>query len=72
MEGGSRGCSLAGIQRGCPSSQDQVRGDKALRQLNMAKDIKDSKKSFCRYVGDKQNTRKNEDPFKKERGDLIT
>lgn len=63
MEGGSRGCSLAGIQRGCPSSQGgeeikvkvkEVRGDKALRELNVARDIKDNKISFCRYVDKKE------------------
>lgn len=38
----------------------------------MALDIENNKKSFCRYVDDKRNTRNNEDPLWKERGDLIT
>lgn len=70
MEGGNRGCNLAWheYREVVRAARDQVRGDKALRQLNMARDIKNNKKSFCRYVGDKWNTRKNEEPSLEGKG----
>ncbi|GAB0189884.1 mitochondrial enolase superfamily member 1 [Grus japonensis] len=41
-------------------------------ELNLARDIKSNKKSFCRYVSDKRKTRENVGPLWKETGDLVT
>ncbi|GAB0183571.1 mitochondrial enolase superfamily member 1 [Grus japonensis] len=54
------------------AARDQVRKAKALIELNLARDIKDNKKSFYRYVSDKRKTRENADPLWKEMGDLVT
>lgn len=40
-------------------------------ELNMARDIKDNKKTFCRLFGDKRKIRKNVSPLQKEKGDLV-
>ncbi|GAB0209035.1 mitochondrial enolase superfamily member 1 [Grus japonensis] len=52
--------------------RDQVRKAKALTELNLARDVKDNKKSFYRYVSDKRRTRENVGPLWNERGDLVT
>ncbi|KFV04577.1 hypothetical protein N340_07601, partial [Tauraco erythrolophus] len=54
------------------ATRDQVRKAKALIELNLARDIKDNKKSFYRYVSDKKISRKNTSPLRKETGDLAT
>ena len=54
------------------AARDQVRKAKALIGLNLAMDVKGSKKSFYRYVSDKRNTRENVGPLWKETGDLLT
>ncbi|KAK4812942.1 hypothetical protein QYF61_002073 [Mycteria americana] len=54
------------------AARDQVRKAKALIELNLARDIKDKKKSFYRYYGDKRKTRENTCPLQKETGDLVT
>ncbi|GAB0204964.1 hypothetical protein GRJ2_002962000 [Grus japonensis] len=54
------------------AARDQVRKVKALIELNLARDVKDNKKSFYRYVSDKRRTRENVSPLQKETGDLVT
>ncbi|GAB0209007.1 mitochondrial enolase superfamily member 1 [Grus japonensis] len=54
------------------AARAQVRKAKALTELNLARDVKDNKKSFYRYVSDKRRTRENVGPFQNERGDLVT
>ena len=68
----SRTGSLKGIQRNCLSSQDQVRKATVLTELNLTRDIKSNKKSFCRYVSDRRKARKNVSPLWKEMGDLVS
>lgn len=40
-------------------------------ELNLAWDIKDNKKTFYRFFGDKRKIRKNVGPLQKEKGDLV-
>ncbi|GAB0189727.1 hypothetical protein GRJ2_001438000 [Grus japonensis] len=54
------------------AARDQVRKAEALIELNLARDVKDNKKSFCRCIGDKWKTRENVGPLWKETGDLVT
>ncbi|GAB0208302.1 hypothetical protein GRJ2_003295900 [Grus japonensis] len=54
------------------AARDQVRKAKALRELNLARDIKGNKKSFYRYVSEKRKTRENVGPLWNETGDLVT
>ncbi|GAB0189136.1 mitochondrial enolase superfamily member 1 [Grus japonensis] len=54
------------------AARDQVRKAKALIEISLARDVKDNKKSFYRYVGDKRTTRDNVGPFQNEMGDLVT
>ncbi|GAB0206735.1 mitochondrial enolase superfamily member 1 [Grus japonensis] len=68
----ARAGSLGRIQRNCQTARDQVRNTKALRELNLARDVKDNKKSFYRYVSDKRRTRENVGPLWNETGDLVT
>jgi len=42
---------------------NQIRKAKALIELNLARDIKGNKKTFCRYVSDKRKTRENVGPL---------
>ncbi|PKU36054.1 rna-directed dna polymerase from mobile element jockey-like [Limosa lapponica baueri] len=51
---------------------NQIRQAKAQRELNLARDIKDNKKSFYKYVRDKGKTREDVGPLWKETGDLVT
>ncbi|GAB0203811.1 hypothetical protein GRJ2_002846700 [Grus japonensis] len=53
------------------AARAQVRKAKALTELNLARDIKDNKKSFYRYVSDKRRTRENVGPLQNETGDLV-
>jgi len=48
-----------------------VRKAKAVIELNLARDIKGSKKNFCSYVSDKIKTGENIGPLWKETGDLV-
>lgn len=48
------------------SIQFQVSKAKAQVELNLSRDIKDSKKSYYKYVSDKRKTREKEVPLKKE------
>ncbi|GAB0175820.1 mitochondrial enolase superfamily member 1 [Grus japonensis] len=54
------------------AARDQVRKAKALRELNLARNVKDNKKSFYKYISDKRKTRENMGPLQKEMGDLVT
>ncbi|PKU39222.1 rna-directed dna polymerase from mobile element jockey-like [Limosa lapponica baueri] len=54
------------------ASRNQIRQVKAQAELNLARDIKDNKKNFYRYVRDKGKTREVEGPLRKETGDLAT
>ena len=51
---------------------DQVRKAKVLIELNLSRDIKDDKKSFCRYISDKKKVRESAGPLQKKMGDLVT
>ncbi|GAB0187360.1 mitochondrial enolase superfamily member 1 [Grus japonensis] len=52
--------------------REQVRKVKALIELNVARDVKDNKKSFYTYVSDKRKMRENVSPLWNEMGDLVT
>ncbi|GAB0209092.1 mitochondrial enolase superfamily member 1 [Grus japonensis] len=54
------------------AARDQDRKAKALIELNLARDVKDNKKSFYRYVSDKRKMRETVGPLRNERGDLVT
>ena len=53
------------------AASDQVRKAKAMTEINLARDIKGNKKSFCRYISDKSKTRENMGPLQKEMQDLV-
>ncbi|GAB0207663.1 hypothetical protein GRJ2_003232000 [Grus japonensis] len=55
-----------------PAARDQVRKAKALIELNLARDVKDNKKSFYRYVSDKRKMRVNVGILQNETGHLVT
>ncbi|GAB0185675.1 mitochondrial enolase superfamily member 1 [Grus japonensis] len=54
------------------AARDQVRKAKALIEISLARDVKDNKKSFYRYVSDKRRTREDVGPLRNETGDLVT
>ncbi|GAB0180267.1 mitochondrial enolase superfamily member 1 [Grus japonensis] len=54
------------------AARDQVRKAKALIEISLARDVKDNKKSFYRYVSDKRRMRENVGPLWNEMGDLVT
>ncbi|GAB0176707.1 mitochondrial enolase superfamily member 1 [Grus japonensis] len=54
------------------AARDQVRRAKALIEISLARDVKDNKKSFCRYVSEKRRMRENVGPLRNETGDLVT
>ncbi|GAB0178252.1 hypothetical protein GRJ2_000290500 [Grus japonensis] len=54
------------------AARDRVRKAKALIEINLARDVKDNKKSFYRYVSGKRRTRENMGPLQNETGDLVT
>ncbi|GAB0183773.1 mitochondrial enolase superfamily member 1 [Grus japonensis] len=51
---------------------EQVRKAKALIEISLARDVKDKKKSFYRYVSDKRRMRENGGPLWNETGELVT
>ncbi|GAB0182959.1 mitochondrial enolase superfamily member 1 [Grus japonensis] len=53
-------------------AREQVRKAKALIEISLARDVKDNKKSFYRYVSDKRKIRENVGPLWNETGDLVT
>ncbi|GAB0207806.1 hypothetical protein GRJ2_003246300 [Grus japonensis] len=54
------------------AARAQVRKAKALIEISLARDVKDNKKSFYKYVSDKRRTRENVGPLRNEMGDLVT
>ncbi|GAB0176407.1 mitochondrial enolase superfamily member 1 [Grus japonensis] len=54
------------------AAREQVRKAKGLIEISLARDVKDNKKSFYRYVSDKRRTRENVGPLRNETGDLVT
>ncbi|GAB0204525.1 mitochondrial enolase superfamily member 1 [Grus japonensis] len=54
------------------AAREQVRKAKALTEISLARDVKDNKKSFYRYVSDKRRMRENVGPLRNEMGDLVT
>ncbi|GAB0205871.1 hypothetical protein GRJ2_003052700 [Grus japonensis] len=54
------------------AAREQVRKAKALIEISLARDVKDNKKRFYRYVSDKRRTRENVGPLQNETGDLVT
>ncbi|GAB0176434.1 mitochondrial enolase superfamily member 1 [Grus japonensis] len=54
------------------AAREQVRKAKALIEISLARDVKDNKKSFYRYVSDKRRTRENVGPLRNEMGELVT
>ncbi|GAB0177934.1 hypothetical protein GRJ2_000258700 [Grus japonensis] len=54
------------------AAREQVRKAKALTEISLARDVKDNKKSFYRYVSDKRRTRENMGPLWNEMGDPVT
>ncbi|GAB0182873.1 mitochondrial enolase superfamily member 1 [Grus japonensis] len=54
------------------AAREQVRKAKALIEISLARDVKDNKKSFYRYVSDKRRTRENVGPLQNKTGDLVT
>ncbi|GAB0209965.1 mitochondrial enolase superfamily member 1 [Grus japonensis] len=54
------------------AARDQVRKAKALTELNLARDVKNNKKSFYAYVSDKRKMRENVGPLRNETDDLVT
>ncbi|GAB0208316.1 mitochondrial enolase superfamily member 1 [Grus japonensis] len=54
------------------AARDQVRKAKALTEISLARDVKDNKKGFYRYVSEKRRTRENVGPLWNEMGDLVT
>ena len=40
-------------------------------ELNLVRDVKDSKKGFCKFIGDKRQTRENVGPLLNDLGDLV-
>ncbi|GAB0190395.1 mitochondrial enolase superfamily member 1 [Grus japonensis] len=68
----ARAGSLGEMQRTVQAARDQVRKAKALIEISLARDVKDNKKSFYRYVSDKRRTRENVGPLWNETGDLVT
>jgi len=66
MECGKRDTSLV---RAC---RDATRKAKVHLQLNLARDLKDIKKGFFKYISSKQKTRDNVGPLLNELGVLVT
>ncbi|GAB0204212.1 mitochondrial enolase superfamily member 1 [Grus japonensis] len=54
------------------AARDQVRKAKALIDISLARDAKDNKKSFYRYVSEKRRMREDVGPLRNEMGDLVT
>ncbi|PKU35912.1 hypothetical protein llap_13783 [Limosa lapponica baueri] len=54
------------------AARNKIRQAKAQIELNLARDIKGSKKNFCKCVRDKMKTREDVGPLWKETRDLVT
>ncbi|GAB0185935.1 mitochondrial enolase superfamily member 1 [Grus japonensis] len=64
--------NLGGIQNIVQAYRDEVRKAEAQLELDLAWDVKDNKKGFYKYIGDKRKTRENVGPLLNEMGDLVT
>ena len=53
-------------------ARDQVRKAKDQSELNLARDVKDNRKGFYRYIAKKRQTRDNVGPLQKPSGELAT
>uniref|UniRef100_A0A8B9FTL9 Reverse transcriptase domain-containing protein n=1 Tax=Amazona collaria TaxID=241587 RepID=A0A8B9FTL9_9PSIT len=53
-------------------ARDQVRKAKAHLELNLARDVKDNRKGFYRYIADKRQVRDTVGPLQKPSGELAT
>ncbi|GAB0184039.1 mitochondrial enolase superfamily member 1 [Grus japonensis] len=52
--------------------RDATRKTKAHLELNLARDVKDNKKGFFKYISSKRKTRENVGPLLNEVGALVT
>ncbi|KFU86754.1 hypothetical protein M959_06752, partial [Chaetura pelagica] len=52
--------------------RDQVRRAKSLLELDLARDVKNNKKSFFRYLGEKRTFKESVGPLLKETGKVAT
>jgi len=72
-----RGCKQGWVVREnyrniAQGSRDEGRKTKALMELNLARDLKDKRKGFHKYTGDKKKTRENVDPLLNALRDQVT
>lgn len=51
------------------AARDHVKKAKTLTEFNLARYIQGNKKSFCKYLSDKRETRENVGPLQKGMGD---
>ena len=58
-----------GIARAC---RDAVRKAKVQLKLKLARDVKNCKKGFFRYINNKQKPKENNGPLLNRRGELVT
>jgi len=54
------------------SSRHEVQKAKTQQDLNLARDVKDKKKGFYEYIGDKTKSRENVGSLLNKAGDLVT
>ena len=52
--------------------RDAVRKEKAQLELQLARDVKNYKKGFFRYINNKQKQKENTGPWLNWRGELVT
>ena len=52
--------------------RDRIRKAKALVELNLARDVKDNKKGFYRYIGRRRQAKECVPPLMKGNGDLAS
>ena len=57
------------IVRAC---REAMTKDKAHLELSLARDVKDNKKGFCKYISSKQKTRDDVGPLLNEVGAVVT
>jgi len=62
---------LGGLQKVVRAGRDQVRKDKTQTEFNLARDIKENKKKFYRYISDKRKAREEVGSHRKETGDVV-
>ena len=52
--------------------RDRIRNAKAQRELNLARDVKDNKKGFYRYIGRRRQAKESVPPLINEDGELAS